>query len=84
MYPFDYLAWSNNHKYDDLIRQADELRKLNEAFRPERSINKGKSRLLALLARELGNIGFSLEMRYDSRPEPRQTLDPQGDLSGCP
>jgi len=83
MYPFDYLAWSNQHPRDDQLRQTEELRKLNEAHRSRRSGNTRISKLLALLGRELGYIGFSLEMRYDGSPEPQQTVNTQSDLSGC-
>ncbi|HSB65885.1 MAG TPA: hypothetical protein VLD65_04855 [Anaerolineales bacterium] len=82
MYTFDYLAWSINQKHEELLRQADEYRKLNKALRTEKPINKGKSRFWLLVGKELANVGFSLEMRYGGLPETWPTLEQQSDLGG--
>jgi len=84
MYPFDYLAWSNNQKHSELLRHANEYRLVDEALRTKTPNTTKLSKLLALVGKELSSVGYSLEVRYDSRPDTHPALNQQSNLGGCP
>lgn len=84
MHPYDYLAWSINQKHTEFLKQADEYRKLAIALRTEKPALNGIAKFLGLVGKELGRVGFSLEIRYSGQPEPRPTLNQTSGMSGCP
>lgn len=79
----DIFSWSLSKQQDELIKQAAEIRLVNEAYKSETPKKSGLSRFLALLSKELACLGFSLELRLSSQPEPQANLSQQGDVGGC-
>ncbi len=79
--PLMYEVYKRQH--EELIKQAEQFRLVNEALHSSNPQATNKSKFLAMIGKELSSIGFSLEMRYGAQPEPYTSLSQQGNRDGC-
>ncbi len=83
MNPFDNFSWFMLKRHEELMKRADEIRLINEAYPRDPNEKRGLSKFLAAVGREIGCLGYSLEVRFGSQPEPQTTLSQEGNLGGC-
>ncbi len=75
MRPMGMIPLMNyQQRNEELIKQADNHRLLEQAFETEQPSKSNASKILALLGRELSALGFSLEIRYGGQQETRPTF----------
>ncbi len=84
MSPMGMIPFINyQQRTEELIKQADTYRLLEQAFETKQPSKSNASKILALLGRELSALGFSLEIRYGGQPETRPALSQQSNPGGC-
>lgn len=75
--PFIRLEYERRLK--ELMRMADQNRRLAEVRKGEPPKTRSTSKILTLIGRELAQVGTSLVERYSSQPDTRVALNQPSD-----
>ena len=78
--PFIRLEYERRLK--ELMRMADQNRKLAEVRKGEPAKKRSTSKILTLIGRELAQVGTSLVERYGNQPDTRVALNQPSDPCG--
>lgn len=78
--PFIRLEYERRLK--ELMRMADQNRRLTEVRKAEPPKTRSTSKILALFGKELAKMGTSLVERYDSQPQTQIAVTHQNDPCG--
>jgi hypothetical protein len=65
----------NKQRHEEFLRKAEESRMLDQAMKTKITRKHGTSRLLAILMKELSQVGFSLEVGYGSQADKHAKSD---------
>jgi len=80
-----YDPWTNmeiHRRHDELLKEAEQARLVKEAFGNATPKTRATSKILALIGKELADLGGRLEERYRIQPETRPVLKQQSDPDG--
>lgn len=83
MNPFGYLPILAQLHQQELRKEAEQYRMLNEAFRDNKNTKPSISRFIAWLGKELDCLGFSREVRYGGQPETITMFTQQSNPGDC-
>ncbi|MFZ0532592.1 MAG: hypothetical protein WAM09_05380 [Anaerolineales bacterium] len=70
-------------QHEELIKEAAQSRLVYEALKSVTPKMHSTSRILALIGKELADLGTTLEKRYGIRAETEVAVNKQSNLSGC-
>jgi hypothetical protein len=83
MNPFEHISMIATQRHAELLKEAEQNRLLNEAFKDKTPKTSRIALFLASVGKELEALGYSLETRFGAQVEPRTTLRTQTNPGGC-
>ncbi len=83
MNPFNLIPMMVEERHAAMRKEADQHRRLSEAFPTRNNRSPLFARFLAWVGKELASLGSSLEERYGGQAEVGMVMSPQGNAGDC-